>query len=111
MKINISTKNITLDDPLKVFVEQKIGSLDKYLKGSPVQAQVEIGKPSRHHRTGSVFRAEANLKVGSKLMRAEAMHIDLRAAIVEVKDELQAQIKKFKEKKSDIRKIKKAKKK
>ncbi len=101
MTINIVTKNITLDDPLRVFVEQKVGSLERYVKGTAVLANVEIGKPSRHHRTGPVFRAEINLTVGRKLLRAEATHEDLRAAIVEAKEELQVQIKKFKGKSTD----------
>lgn len=99
--INIVTKNITLDEPLRVFVNQKIGALGRYVKGGgAIQANVEIGKPSRHHRTGPVFRAEANIAVGKRLLRAEAMHIDLRAAIVQVKDELKAQITKLKGKRS-----------
>ncbi len=98
MTINIVTKNITLDEPLRVFVNQKIGALARYIKGETVQANVEIGKPSRHHRTGPVFRAEANISIGKRLLRAEASHIDLRAAIVQVKDDLKIQITKLKEK-------------
>lgn len=102
MKIDISTKNITLDDPLKVFIEEKIGSLEKFMQKGPVSIRVEIGKPSRRHRTGPVFYAEANLKIGGILLRSEANNKDLRAAVIEVKDELQAKIRKFKEKKKDL---------
>ena len=102
MKINIDTKNISLDEPLRVFVKEKIGGLEKYLKGGTVEAHVEIGKASRHHRTGLVFFAKANLKIGGKLLRAHVFHDDLRAAITEVKDDLQLQIKKFKEKRKDL---------
>jgi len=28
MKIDISTKNISLDEPLRIFIEDKIGGLD-----------------------------------------------------------------------------------
>ena len=100
---------------MKVFVEDKIGGLEKFfppeaprpplagdppLEGKyskdPIEVRVEIGKPSKHHRSGKVFYAEANLKMGGKLLRATCQHEDLRNAIVEVKDELQRQIKKFK---------------
>ncbi|MBI2062550.1 MAG: ribosome-associated translation inhibitor RaiA [Candidatus Yanofskybacteria bacterium] len=102
MKIDISTKNITLDEPLRFFIEEKIGGLDKLIGNSTGQAKVEIGMPSKHHRSGEVFSAEVNLSLGGKLLRATCIHEDLRNAIVDVKDELQAQIKKFKEKRTDL---------
>lgn len=101
MHIIITTKNISLDKPLEVFIEQKIGSLAKFISDENIVARVEIGKPSKHHRSGMVFRAETNLKIGNKILRAEATDKDLRKAIVEVKDELQVQIKKFKDKFSE----------
>ena|SRR3989344_6293729 len=100
MKIDIFGKNIKLDEPLRVFVEDRIGGLDKFIEGE-VEAKVEIGLPSTHHRSGDVYYAEVNLKIGGKLLRAEASNADLRNAITEVKDELQIQIKKFKEKITD----------
>ena len=101
MKINITTKNITLDAPLKIFIDQKIGTLDKFIQKGPVSAMVEIGKPSQHHKTGPVFYAEVNLKVGGALLRGEGNHKDLRTAIDEARDELHIQIQKLKEKKKD----------
>jgi ribosomal subunit interface protein len=102
MKIDIVTKNITLDAPLQVFIDQKIGGLEKFIQNGPSSIRVEIGKPSRHHRTGPVFYAEVNLTVGGKLLRAEATDKDLRTAIDKSRDELHLQIKKFKEKKKDL---------
>jgi len=99
MKIIISYKNINPEDALEYFVNEKIGSLQKFLNDNDnIVARVEIGKPSRHHQTGMVFYAEANLKIGSKLIRSQSIHFDLRTAITEVKDGPQVQIKKFKEK-------------
>ena len=94
-------KNLEITPAIRDFVEEKIGSLSRFLPGSAddlIEARVEIGRPSHHHRTGFVFYAEANLKVGKKLFRAVEEHIDLRAAIDRVRDELETQIKKFKEK-------------
>lgn len=102
MTITISTKNISLDEPLKIFIEEKIGGLDRLVGNSNGKAKVEIGIPSKHHRSGDVFSAEVNLSLGGKLLRATCIHEDLRNAIVDVKDELQVQIKKFKEKRSDL---------
>ncbi|HZZ99728.1 MAG TPA: HPF/RaiA family ribosome-associated protein [Candidatus Paceibacterota bacterium] len=95
MNIDIVTKNITLDKALDFFVRDKLGLLQKLLP-LETSVRVEIGKPSKHHRSGPVFYAEANLKLGGKLLRAEATHVDLRAAIVDVKDALKIEIQKFK---------------
>jgi len=102
MKININTKNITLDEPLRIFIEEKIGGLDHLIGNDKGQAKIEIGMPSKHHRSGDIFSAEVNLSLGGTLLRATCNHEDLRNAIVDVKDELQAQIKKFKEKRMDL---------
>lgn len=98
MKIIISYKSIKPEEALEVFINDKISSLQKFLNNDNSVARVEIGKPSKHHRSGMVFYAEADIKIGNKLLRADATNDDLRKAIIEVKNELQVQIKKFKEK-------------
>ncbi|MBX4211235.1 MAG: HPF/RaiA family ribosome-associated protein [Candidatus Yanofskybacteria bacterium] len=87
MKLDIFAKNIELDNPLRTFIEEKMGDIE-----------LEISKPSQHHRKGPFYYAEANMNMEGKLLRAEAKHVDLRAAIVEVKDELKIQLGKLKEK-------------
>jgi len=106
MKISTFYKNISSDEALDVFVRQKIGGLGKFLKDPHdlIEARVEIGKVSKHHRSGRVYYAEVNLKMGGKLLRATCQHEDLRNAIVDVKNELQRQIKKWKEKRTDLSK-------
>lgn len=101
MKIDILYKNITSDEPLEIFIKDKVGGLEKFTGKGPVEARVEIGLPSKHHHSGKIFYAEINLKMGGKLLRATCQHEDLRNAIVDAKNELQVQIKKFKNKKKD----------
>jgi len=107
MKINIKATNIELDDALRIWVKEKIGELEKFLGvfGSDdpfiggkekVEAWVEIGKTTRHHLKGDVFRAEVQLYLPKKSLRAEAIDMDLRVAINTTKDELQREIKKYK---------------
>lgn len=102
MKLDILYKNITSDEPLKFFVNDKIGGLEKFIGAGPIEARVEIGLPSKHHRSGRIYYAEVNLKVGGKLLRATCQHEDLRNAIVDAKNELQRQLKKFKDKKRNL---------
>ena len=101
MKIDIICKNMELDEPLRMFVQEKIGGLERLLGGAKAQARVEIGIPSRHHRSGPFFYAEVNLSIAGKLLRAQAEHVDLRAAITDAKEELRILIKKFKEKRTE----------
>ena len=77
---------------------------EKFLKDPRglIEARVQIGLPSKHHRSGRIYYAEVNLKVGGKLLRATCQHEDLRNAIVDAKNELQRQIKKLKNKVTDL---------
>ena len=106
MRINIKATNIKLDEALKVWVEKKIGEIEKFLvdfgsreyfKEKPnLEIKVEIGKTTYHHLKGEVFRAEAQLYLPKQIIRAEATSEDLRDAICQIKDELQREVKKYK---------------
>jgi ribosomal subunit interface protein len=99
MKIDIKGTNMELTQAIKDYVNDKISGLEKFFDNI-IEARVEVGKTANHHQKGNVFRAEVNLEVPEKhILRAEAEREDLYMAINEVKDELQRQIKKFKEKK------------
>lgn len=110
MKIIIKAKNIELTPYLEKFVEEKIGSLQKFISilrqegnigKSLAEAFVEIEKTTKHHRSGDIFRAEARIELPGRTIMAEALRDDLLKAIVEVKDEMQREIKKYKLKKID----------
>jgi putative sigma-54 modulation protein len=97
MKINIKATNLKLTPSIEDFVEEKIGSLEKFTHGI-LEAIVEVGKTTNHHKSGPFFRAEADLVLPGKVLRAEAEEKDLYIAITRVKDELQTEVKKYKEK-------------
>jgi len=97
MKISIKATGIELTPAIEAAVEEKIGGLDKFL-GGIIDAVVEVGKSTKHHQKGPYFRAEADLRVSGKIIRAEAETEDLYMAITKLKDELQQEIKKYKEK-------------
>ncbi len=106
MKLILYGKNLDLTPSIKAFVEEKIGSVSKFLKpaeGSLAEARVEIAKPSKHHRSGFIYRAEVNLKIGGRLFRAAAEHLDLHTAIDLTRDEIERQIKEHKERSREAR--------
>lgn len=99
MKINLKTKNFSLTPSIKFYLEEKLNSLDKFLPSDEsISADIELSKTTKHHQKGDIFRAEINLNVPGRLIRADAEQWDLRAAIDEMKDGLQREIKNSKEK-------------
>ncbi len=118
MKIIIRTKNLELTATLKNFIEEKIGSLKKFVnvlkreedpstnsgrdKKTLAEVFFEIEKESKHHNKGQVFRSEARILLPGKKIMAQSAGDDLLLTVVEIKDKLQQEIKKYKFKKIDL---------
>lgn len=101
MKIRIKGTNIKLSQSLKDYVEDKISSVEKFINTKfETQVDFEIEKTTHHHKKGDIFRAEVNLTIPGKLLRAEAQESDIYLSINGVKDKLQRELKKYKDKKS-----------
>jgi len=106
MIIKIKATNIELTEELSQWVEEKVGDLKKPLgkfgedsfdKGKDkIEVWVEIGRTSRHHKKGDIYRAEIQLYLPKKHLRAVSKSIDLRAAVIEARDELDREIRKYK---------------
>lgn len=105
MEIIFKGKNFPLTPSIEEYAGKKIETLGRFLKNfnqEIIKAEVEVGRTSYHHRSGDVFRAEINLSVDGRMFRAESEREDLFAAIDEVRDALEQEIKKFKNKKETI---------
>jgi len=111
MKVNLKYTNMDSSPAVDEYVENKIGELDKYVnvKGgdvpsgtgrSTVEAFVELGKTTKGQSKGDVYRAEVQLRIPGSTVRAESTQLDLHLAIDQVKDELQRQLRRYKEKRS-----------
>lgn len=114
MKIIIKIKNLESDRSLEQFISEKINSLEKFFgnlmneenyygkffgKGKPkLEARVEVEKITSHHQKGKIFKAECQIRLLGKTLRSEAVSEDLKIAVNMVKDELQRELKKYKEK-------------
>jgi putative sigma-54 modulation protein len=107
MKIDIKATNLDLTPAIHDYIEDKIGSLAHFLKKfeikSEIEVFVEIAHITKHHRHGNVLYAEATIPLGKKILRAEHLDWDIRVAIDRVRDKLQQEIKKYKEKKTSVR--------
>ncbi len=110
MKIYIKKTNIKPALDIDQYAQTKLGSLEHFLPDSfkrenyqagkdPVEIWVVLAKPSQHHQKDDVFYIEAQIKLkGRQEIRAEVNHWNLRLGIDELKDELQRQLKSYKEK-------------
>ncbi len=107
MKIIIKSKIIELTPAIEAFINEKIGSLGKFVKSCQKPDKTEIGKPNcelfmeieketKHHKKGPFFVAKTKLPLPGRTIVAVAENEDLRSAIVEVKDEMQQELKKYK---------------
>lgn len=93
MEIKIKTTNFSLTPSIGNYLQEKLNALDKFLPNDEsIFADVELAKTTRHHQKGDIFKAEVNLKVSGRLIRAVAEERDLHVAIDAVKDELQRKI-------------------
>lgn len=103
MKINIKGTNLKLTPSIYSYIDKKIGELDKFVKHiGNVEAWVEVGRISKHHRKGDVFRAEVQIRLPhTQGVRAVSEQLDLHIAIDEVKNEMQRQLKRYKDKQRD----------
>lgn len=99
MQIIIKATNMELSDELKSFINKKIEGCEKFTHTKfPIEARCEVGKINSHHKKGYIFRAEVNLRLPGKLLRAEAIQENIYAAINKVKNELKGKIKKYERK-------------
>lgn len=101
MNIIIHSKNLDITPPIREYVEIKISSLDHLLQRfetqGEIKTEIEIARTTKHHKSGDVFYAEANLHLPKKSLRAEHYDSDIRIAIDEIKNKLHNEIIKYKE--------------
>lgn len=97
MMINISAKGMELTPAIKDYVEKKVIGLEKFY-GKIISAEVRVGKNTNHHNKGDVYFAEVKLGVPGVDLFAEKTEADLYKAIDKVRDYLEGELKKKKDK-------------
>ena len=101
MNLVLKTTNIEVEPELKKWIEEKFFDLarqEKYLEKPEAKLWVEIEKITRGQRKGRIFRAEAQLYLPQKSIRAESLNESIPKAVNEVKKKLQRKIKEYREK-------------
>ncbi len=70
-----------LTDAIKAYVAEKLNALDNLAADPSVEARVEVGKSTTHHKNGPHMRCEVNLSVPGASLRSEEEREDLYEAI------------------------------
>ena len=104
MKINIKATGIELTGAISNYLESKLTALRKLVgpAEAEVVASIELGKETKHHKHGEVFRSEINLIAHGENFYAVALAEDLYAAIDKMKDEIIGEVKSRRKKKNTL---------
>ena len=101
MNLQIKTKDLDLTPALKEWIEEKIGSLEKFItrfeENGEVLCEIEVARASKHHLKGDVFYAEAQIHLPGRRLRASQKDTDARVALDKVRDTLHREILQYKE--------------
>lgn len=110
MDVQLQGTNLELTDELRAFVEEKMDDAYRMLGAmsrDPVHVDLELEKTTRRHPNEREeqrrYRAEANLTVPGRLIRAEGSADDVRQAVVKMKHRLMREIREWRERLIDER--------
>ncbi|MBL8030008.1 MAG: ribosome-associated translation inhibitor RaiA [Candidatus Doudnabacteria bacterium] len=103
MNLNIKATNTTATPAIKQFIEEKLSSLEKFLRPEDkIRVELEV---SKKHHTGLVHRAEIDIQPHGYY--ADSRGVDFYAAMDLVMPKIKEQLVKQKDKKvSERRKVK-----
>jgi ribosomal subunit interface protein len=99
--INYKYNDLAEAQKLASVVDQKLSVLEKYIQTEAVTCDVEFEKVTPQ-QSGKVYRVEVNLAIGGTLYRAEATEESFEAAIDEMRDELDKELRRAKDKQSTL---------
>lgn len=104
MRINEKGTNMKITEDIKDYLYKKLEHIEKFLDPTDesVLCDVELGKVSKHHKNGDVFRTEINLHIAGKNFRAESEEEELFSSIDTAKDEMVRELKSNKDKKVSL---------
>ncbi len=104
MRINEKGTNMQISAGIKDYLYKKLVHLEKFIDSSDesVLCDVELGKTTRHHKNGDVFRTEINLHIKGKNFRAVSEMDDIFASIDIAKDEMVRELQSNKDKRVSL---------
>ena len=102
MHIDISGHGVEVTPALHEYIKERMGALqklvDRFDMEGAVKTHVVIERTTAHHAKGEVYRASIDLHLPGETIHAEESHEDARAAIDIAKEEVEAQVRKYRTK-------------
>ncbi|BBM55207.1 MAG: ribosome-associated translation inhibitor RaiA [Leptotrichia wadei] len=99
MKIIISGKQLKVTDAIKTYTEEKISRISKY---SDAITEIDVVLTVEDTKSeGPVHKADGLVFASGTKIKIEAENKDLYAAIDDLSDRLERQVRKYKEKQKD----------
>ncbi|MBI4098921.1 ribosome-associated translation inhibitor RaiA [Candidatus Parcubacteria bacterium] len=104
MKLQVKVTNLQLTDSIRAHIFERLGSLDRVVRtwGREVEGHLEIGRTTRHHRQGAVYKAELNVRFPGGMVRVVREGEDVHAVVDELRDEMLQEIAKYKGKRREL---------
>ncbi len=107
MQINLQSKNMEMTSAIEEYVLKRVTNLEKLLskieeRGGEVDVRFEVGKSTKHHKSGEVFHADCFIRVNGQEFYASADMEDLYATVDEIKQKLFNDIQKNKDRKQTL---------
>lgn len=99
--ITFKQTNVTVDRHVPDLVAQKLLSLEKFIGEAPSFCEVEFERVTSQ-QSGDIYRIEVNLEVNGKLYRAEATMDSFEKAVDEVRDELDKELRRARDKEETL---------
>ena len=95
---NIKTTNIEFTQEISDYLDKRLQSAQKLIdpNDTSVLFDIEIGKTTKHHQSGNIFRAEINLHIAGKQMRVSSEEATIINAINKVEKEIVRELRRFK---------------
>lgn len=100
MKLPFKTTNFKITESVANFLSQRMANVEALIEkvGGVLGGWIEIGRTTRHHKKGEVYRAEAQIRLKRQSIRAEGVSNTIFGAIVEMKERLKRELSKYKTK-------------
>ena len=107
MKINLQGKNFELTDAIRDYVFKKATNLEKLLStmeigGGEAIINFEVGKSTKHHKSGEVFHSDCLIKISGKEFYSSSDREDLYQTVDEIIDSLFGEITRNKDRKQTL---------
>jgi len=99
MQIHLKKTNVKISAADEADINKKILGLLKYYNGI-IEAFCEVGRSTEHHQKGRVFRAELDLRVPGKVLRAEESAENVMTAFRHMMDVMIRELIKYKDTRS-----------